>query len=270
MTERLQKILARAGYGSRRSAESLIASGRVTVNGHIVREPGTSADPDVDIVAVDGAPVRPPSSHLYLAMNKPAGILTTAHDPQRRRTVMDLLPADLPPHVIPIGRLDRDTAGLLFFTDDGEFAHRIAHPRFEMDKEYLGLVRGAPPPAALRRLREGVLLDGRDTTPARVEEAQPPCGYETRDAHVWLRIVIHEGRKRQVRRMCALVGHPVRTLVRTRIGAVNLGRLPSGQVRTLTAREVEALRQTIGLGAAPATARRPHISPGRKRSHPVP
>jgi 23S rRNA pseudouridine2605 synthase len=247
MEERLQKILARAGHGSRRSAEQLIAAGRVTVNGEVVSALGVQADPDVDRIELDGQPIVASTSRTYIAMNKPYGVVTTARDPQQRRTVMDLLPRDLPPHVLPVGRLDRDTEGLLIFTDDGELAHRLTHPRFVIDKEYMAHVKGEPDAAALDRLRRGVTLDDRPTSAAEVEPALAPQGYPTRAGHTWLRIVIHEGRKRQVRRMCAAVGHPVRTLVRTRIGPVTLGRMARGDTRRLSDREVQALRQAVGL-----------------------
>lgn len=248
MKERLQKILARAGYGSRRSVEALIVAGRVHVNG----EPATlgmQADAHADVVELDGARVLPETAAVYVAMYKPAGLVTTARDPQGRRTVMELLPHDLPPHVLPVGRLDRDTEGLLLFTNDGEFAHRLAHPRYAVEKEYHALVAGAPPPGAIASLEQGVVIDARRTAPARIEPAQPPPGFDARAGHTWLRIVIHEGRKRQVRRMCAAVGHPVRTLVRTRLDGVLLGRLERGSTRPLSARELHGLRRAIGLGA---------------------
>jgi 23S rRNA pseudouridine2605 synthase len=248
MRQRLQKILAQAGHGSRRASEQLIMSGRVSVNGEPVTELGTQADPETDVIEVDGAPIRIPTSFVYLAMNKPWGFLTTARDPRGRRTVVELLPPDLPPNVLPVGRLDRDTEGLLLFTSDGELAHRLAHPRFTIDKEYYALVRGAPDTGALEALRTGVEIDGRRTSPAEAEVAAPPYGYNVRKDHTWLRIVIHEGRKRQVRRMCAEVGHPVRNLVRTRIGDVLQGRLAKGKTRPLTRRELESLRRSVGLG----------------------
>lgn len=184
---------------------------------------------------------------VYLAMNKPSGFVTTARDPQHRRTVMELLPGDLPPHVFPIGRLDRDTEGLLLFTNDGEFAHRMAHPRYEVEKEYAALVVGTPDHAALAALAAGVELDGKRTAPARVEPAAAPAGHESREGHAWLRLAIHEGRKRQVRRMCAAVGLPVRTLVRTRVDGIELARLLSGTTRVLSGDEVRRLRRLIGL-----------------------
>lgn len=248
MSERLQKILARAGYGSRRTAEALIAAGRVRVNGRVVTEAGTKADASTDVIEVDGKRIAAEPPRVYLAMHKPAGVLTTASDPQRRRTVMHLLPDGLPPHVLPVGRLDRDTEGLLLFTNDGELAHRLAHPRYRLDKEYAALVEGRPSPTALERLRRGVDIDGWRTSPAEADILeQPPPGYQQPEGATWLRIVIHEGHKRQVRLMCAAIGHPVRRLVRVRIGDIRLGRMRPGSVRELKPREVTALRRAVGL-----------------------
>jgi len=251
MKERLQKILARAGYGSRRSAEAIVTAGRVTVNGVPVTELGAQADPDIDRIEVDGAVIVEAAAHVHLAMNKPYGILTTAHDPHGRRTVMDLLPPGLPPHVFPVGRLDRDSEGLLLLTNDGEFAHRLAHPRYELDKEYHALVKGSPSSATIESLRRGVEIEGRRTFPAEVEVVtMPPYGHRPREGHIWLKLVIHEGRRRQVRLMCAAAGHPVRTLVRTRIGDVLLGRLAAGKTRPLSRREAASLKAQVGLKSA--------------------
>lgn len=250
VSERLQKILARAGYGSRRAAEVLILSGRVTVNGAVTRELGVKADPESDIIAVDGAAIPVSARPLYIAMHKPPGYVTTAADPQARRTVMDLLPDGTPPHVLPVGRLDIPTEGLLLFTNDGEFAHRLAHPRYEVEKEYHAFVVGAPDAAALHQLRTGVVIEGRRTSRAEVAMATPPSGRGERVGHTWLRIVIHEGRKRQVRLMFAAVGHQVRTLVRTRVGPVELGTLGPGLTRPLSRQELTALREQLKLPPA--------------------
>jgi 23S rRNA pseudouridine2605 synthase len=252
--ERLQKILARAGYGSRRSAERIIAAGRVRVNGVVVATPGVSADPAVDRIEIDGKPIVESVQRVYLAMYKPAGYITTVTDPGLRNTVMELLPPGLPPHVFPVGRLDRNTEGLLLFTNDGEFAQRLAHPRYEIEKEYHALVAGSPSRETLDRLRRGVRIEGGHVTaPARVALGQPPPGYDARREHAWLRLVIHEGRKRQVRLMCAAVGHQVRQLVRTRVGDVKLGSMRRGATRSLTTVEVGALARAVGLSMGSGT-----------------
>lgn len=247
MKERLQKILARAGHGSRRAAEALIVAGRVKVNGKVVDQLGSQADPDTDDIRLDGTPIASGQRLVYLAMNKPAGFVTTARDPRGRPTVMGLLPSNLPPHVLPIGRLDQGTEGLLLFTNDGEFAHRLAHPSFAVEKQYHALVTGTPSPEALARLREGVEIEGRPTAPAKVRLSPPPTGYDAREGHTWLRIIIHEGRKRQVRLMTAAIGHQTRVLVRTRIGPVQLEGLPRMRTRPLSSGELSELRSLLSL-----------------------
>jgi 23S rRNA pseudouridine2605 synthase len=230
--ERLQKVLARAGFGSRRACEELIAAGRVSVNG----EPaglGRRVDPGTDRIEVDGVPVPVRPGLVYYLLNKPRGVVTTAHDPQGRRTVLDLVPAE--PRVFPVGRLDYDTEGLLLLTNDGDLAHCLAHPSRGVEKTYLAEVAGAPGRAVLRRLREGVDLEDGRTAPARVRLAQATGGGAA------LEIVVHEGRNRQVRRMCEAVGHPVRRLVRTRLGPLADRDLSPGRWRELRAAEVRAL-----------------------------
>jgi 23S rRNA pseudouridine2605 synthase len=222
-------VLAAAGYGSRRACEELIASGRVTVNGEVAVL-GRRVDPEVDRIEVDGnpAPTRPGLVHYLL--NKPPGVVTTASDPHGRPTVVALVPAA--PRVFPVGRLDADSEGLLILTNDGDLAHRLTHPRHGVEKEYLVHVRGGALRAGdLRRLRDGVELDDGVTAPARVSQPAPAV----------LRITIHEGRNRQVRRMCEAVGHPVARLVRVRIGAVRDPRLAPGAWRALTPAEVRGL-----------------------------
>jgi 23S rRNA pseudouridine2605 synthase len=227
--ERLQKVLASLGYGSRRACEELIAAGRVTVNGSVAVL-GRRIDPAVDLVEVDGAPVGTRPGLVHYLLNKPAGVVTTARDTHARPTVVELVPAE--PRVFPVGRLDAATEGLLLLTNDGELANRIAHPRHGLAKEYLATVAGGPVSAgAIRRLRDGVALDDGPTAPARVSQPGPGV----------LRITIHEGRNRQVRRMCEAVGHPVTRLVRTRIGPIHDRRLKPGTWRPLTPAEVRAL-----------------------------
>jgi 23S rRNA pseudouridine2605 synthase len=228
--ERLQKVLARAGIGSRRACEQLIADGRVTVN-EVVAVLGRRVDSRADQVEVDGVLVAVDEGLVHYLLHKPRGVVTTAHDPQDRRTVVELVPRE--PRVFPVGRLDADSEGLLVLTNDGQLAHRLTHPSFGVDKEYVAEVTGHPAPAALRSLRHGVQLDDGVTAPAKVSLLAPTV----------LRLTIHEGRNRQVRRMCEAVGHPVLRLVRTRIGPLTDSRLAAGQWRRLTAAEVQALAE---------------------------
>lgn len=231
--ERLQKVLARLGFGSRRVCEELIADGRVTVNG-AVAELGRRIDVDADEVAVDGAVVGIRPGLVYYLLNKPVGVITTADDPQGRPTVVQMVPAE--PRVFPVGRLDADSEGLLLLTNDGAMTHRLTHPSFGVEKEYLTSVSGTPSRGAVRRLREGVELDDGPTAPARVTAVDDSL----------LRITIHEGRNRQVRRMCEAVGHPVLRLVRTRIGPIVDHRLKPGEWRELSREEVRTLEIAVG------------------------
>ena len=226
--ERLQKVLARVGLGSRRHCDELIADRRVTVNGEIAQL-GRRVEPSVDRVEVDGVPIGIRPGLVYRLLNKPAGVVTTADDPQGRPTVMSLVPDE--PRVFPVGRLDLDTEGLLLLTNDGELTQRLTHPSFGVDKEYLAHVQGDPGRAAVRRLREGVELDDGFTAPAKVARVQEGL----------LRIIIHEGRNRQVRRMCEAVGHPVVRLARSRIGPIVDRSLRPGQWRNLSDGEVHSL-----------------------------
>ena len=254
--ERLQKVLARAGYGSRRTCEGLISAGRVTVNG-AVAELGRRVDPRQDRVAVDGAPVPVLPGLVHYLLNKPAGVVTTADDPEGRPTVVTLVPRR--PRVFPVGRLDADSEGLLVLTNDGELAQRLTHPSFGVDKEYLVEVEGVPGPGALRTLRRGVDLEDGRTAPAQVGVVAPGV----------LRVVIHEGRNRQVRRMCDAVGHPVRRLVRTRIGPVSDLSLGPGQWRALNSAEIRALGAAArGAGAGPPPgSKRGARQKGRRGTH---
>lgn len=229
---RLQKVLAQAGIGSRRVCEEYIEDGRVSVNGAIA-ELGDKVDPDVDVVEFDGVQIGVRPGMVYYLLNKPTGVVTTASDPQGRPTVVDLVPQE--PRVFPVGRLDFETSGLLLLTNDGDLTHRLTHPSFGVDKEYLAEVEGVPKRFALRALREGVELDDGPTAPASV--SQP--------AENLLKLTIHEGRNRQVRRMCEAVGHPVVRLVRTRIGPLTDTTLKAGQWRELTQDEVRALERAV-------------------------
>jgi pseudouridine synthase len=241
--DRLQKILSQAGVASRRAAEKLIADGRVTVNGVTVREMGVKADPAHDDIRVDGRRVKGPERHRYILLNKPAGYVTTRSDPQRRRTVMDLL-GGVREYVYPVGRLDYDTEGLLLLTNDGDLAANLTHPRHGVERTYEAHVAGDPDEEALERLRRGVPLDGKRTLPARVHDL----------GHGVLLIAIREGRNRQVRRMCEAVGHPIRKLRRTKIGPIADRRLRPGEWRDLSPAEVQTLQRAAAADAPPPTA----------------
>jgi 23S rRNA pseudouridine2605 synthase len=234
--ERLQKVLARVGIGSRRVAEELIAARRVTVNGEVAVL-GRRVHTETDRVEVDGVPIGVREGLVWYLLNKPRGVVTTVSDPHAKQTVVDLVPTE--PRVFPIGRLDADTEGLLLLTNDGDLTHRITHPSFGIEKEYVAEVSGAPTPAAVRRLREGVELDDGMTAPAKVALTPPNV----------LTLTIHEGRNRQVRRMCDAVGHPVLRLVRTRIGPITDRSLKPGTWRPLTNDEVHALERAVALAS---------------------
>jgi 23S rRNA pseudouridine2605 synthase len=229
---RLQKVLAQAGLGSRRVAEDLIERGRVRVNGERAVL-GRRVDPETDVVEVDGAQIGVKAGLVHVLLNKPRGVVTTASDPQGRSTVVELVPSDT--RLFPVGRLDVDTEGLLLLTNDGDLTHRLTHPSFGVEKEYLAEVEGVPSRGAIRRLREGVELDDGLTAPAKVSQVSDTV----------LRITIHEGRNRQVRRMCEAVGHPVVRLVRTRIGSLAERSLAPGEWRALTQDEVRALERAV-------------------------
>jgi pseudouridine synthase len=249
--ERLQKILSRAGVASRRAAETLIAQGRVSVNGTTVTEPGTRADASRDEIRVDGRRLPAAEPKRYILLNKPPGYVTTRSDPQRRSTVVDLL-AGVREYVYPVGRLDYDTDGLLLLTNDGDLAAALTHPRHGVPRTYEARVVGVPDDRALETLRRGVPLDGHRTRPAEVERI--PGG--RRDATTTLRLTIREGRNRQVRRMCEAVGHPVQKLTRTRIGPLSDRRLRQGEWRDLTLQEVRSLRRVASAVEAPASPTR--------------
>ena len=237
---RLNRYLARAGVSSRRAADEIIASGRVRVNGEVVTALATTLDPSVDTVEVDGRQVRLPKTATSIILNKPAGYVVTMDDPQGRPTVVSLVEG-AGEALVPIGRLDAPTEGLLILTNDGYLAHRVAHPSFEIDKVYEVVARGVVSDDDVRRLESGVPLDGRPTAPAEVTVVST-----TRNTTV-ARITIHEGRKRQVRRMFEAVGHPVRGLRRLRVGAIELGDLRPGKWRRLSGEEISALRRAVGL-----------------------
>lgn len=240
--ERLQKVLAAVGFGSRRTCEDLIAARRVTVNGEVA-ELGRRVDAERDLVEVDGAPIGVRPGLVYYLLNKPPGVVTTSKDTHGRETVVDLVPDE--PRVFSVGRLDADTEGLLILTNDGELANRIAHPSHGVEKEYLAEVGGGKVSAgAIRRLRDGIELDDGETAPAKVSQPTPGV----------LRITIHEGRNRQVRRMCEAVGYPVRRLVRTRIGPLVDRSLKPGEWREWTTEERNEVIAAVGRLAPPHPA----------------
>lgn len=229
---RLAKFLAHAGVASRRAAEELVREGRVTVDGETVTDPARDVPEGHGGVQVDGRPVGARHRRVVFAVNKPAGVVSTASDPQGRPTVVDLV--ESPARLYPVGRLDADTTGLLLLTDDGDLANKLTHPRYEVRKTYLAKVaNGMVAEAKLRALREGIELDDGMTLPAGVRQVRPGV----------LEITLREGRKRQVKRMCEAVGHPVKELRRIAFGPLRLGELQPGQARRLSAAEIERLRQ---------------------------
>jgi 23S rRNA pseudouridine2605 synthase len=236
--ERLQRVLARAGFGSRRGCEELIVQGRVTVNASVATL-GDRVDAEHDVVKVDGHVVNLDPNVRYYAFHKPRGVVTTMRDPQGRDDLRSFLPQG--PRVFPVGRLDRDSEGLLLLTNDGEVANRLLHPSHGVEKEYLAEVEGEPRPRDLARIRRGVELDD---GPARALSARVAASASGRGA---LRLVMTEGRKREVRRLLDAVGLPVTRLVRVRFGPIRLGSLPPGALRPLTPEEVRSLSRVAGL-----------------------
>lgn len=236
---RLQKVLAWADLGSRRVCDDLIAEGRVTVNGEVAIL-GRRVFPDTDQVEVDGVRIGVAAGLVYYLLNKTTGVVATVSDPEGRPTVIDELPDE--PRVYPVGRLDFNTEGLLILTNDGELTHRLTHPSFGVEKEYVAHVEGNPTPQVLRQLREGVELEDGMSAPAKASLVSDDV----------IKLIIHEGRNRQVRRMCDAVGHPVKRLVRSRIGPLQDSKLGPGEWRSLTTDEVRTLeRVASGVEAYP-------------------
>ena len=236
---RLQKVLAQAGIASRRASEQLITDGRVEVNGTVVTALGTRVDPEHDTIRVDGARIPPPRRHLYLVLNKPRGVVSTMDDPEGRPTLAQYVPRHQ--RLFHVGRLDTDTEGLILLTNDGEFAHRMSHPSYEVPKSYLAEVEGLVDNKTVRLLRRGVQLDDGPVHPDMVTLVS---GTPTRSL---VRITLHEGRNRVVRRIFDHVGHPVRRLSRIAIGPVRVGTLKVGQTRDLTPAELGQLLDLVGL-----------------------
>ncbi len=245
---RLGKFLATAGVASRRASEGLIVAERVRVNGELITDPARDVQ-DTDHVEVDGQPVTATAQRVVYMINKPAGVVSTAHDPQRRPTVVSLINTQL--RLYPVGRLDIDTTGLLLLTNDGELAHRLTHPSFEVPRVYQATLAGPPiSDRAIRALRDGVVLEDGRTAPARVRRVGDRA--ENR-----IELTIHEGRNRQVKRMCEAVGHRVRRLSRIALGPLALDGLSVGAVRRLTPREVQALMPAPRGGGSPPRGRAP-------------
>jgi 23S rRNA pseudouridine2605 synthase len=258
--ERLQKILARAGLASRRGAEQIMVEGRVTVNGEIARELGTKADLETDDVRVDGVRVKAPKSHVYLVLNKPRGIVTTRKDPEGRATVMDLVPPVA--GLFPVGRLDVTTEGLILLTNDGAFAERVSHPRYEVPRVYHAKVHGVPDEHALGTLRRGVRVDGETMSVDRVRLIEA-------ETNAWVEVTLHEGKHHEVKRMLEAVGHPVSKLRRVAVGPVTTRGLEPGQFRALAPAEIAALLRGEGR---PEGALRPirRRRPARGREQKLP
>jgi len=252
--ERLQKILARAGFASRRGAEQLMLEGRVVVNGKIVRELGTKADLESDDVRVDGVRVKAPHVLVYLVLNKPRGVVTTRKDPAGRPTVMALVPRVA--GLFPVGRLDVTTEGLILLTNDGAFAERVSHPRYEVPRVYHAKVHRVPDPETLERLKRGVRVEGDFMAVDRARVIQA-------ENNAWVELTLHEGKQHEVKRLLEAVGHPVSKLRRVAFGPVTTKGLEPGQFRALTPAEIAGLRKGEG-GRAPAMRRIP-----RRRKHPA-
>jgi pseudouridine synthase len=255
MQVRLQKIISTAGVASRRAAEKLIVDGRVSVNSETVRELGSKADPDVDDIRVDGRRVKKVQTLRYFLLNKPRGYVTTRSDPEKRKTVLDLL-GKVREYVYPVGRLDFDSEGLLILTNDGDLAATLTHPKHEVDRVYEAEVLGVPDAHDIDRLSSGIVIEGRRTSPAQVELVSGRRGDSETSV---IRVTIHEGRTRQVRKMCDAIGHPVCALRRVRIGPIADKNLRVGSYRELTTDEIRRLKKS---------AKRPSSStvPG---THPV-
>ena len=246
---RLEKYIATSGIASRRAVKKAIRAGRVTVNGTHVLIPGHPIDAQKDCIAFEGKRVEPLTEHIYVMLHKPAGYLTTRRDERGRPTVMDLL-RDLPDTIYPVGRLDLETEGLLLFTNDGEFAYRLTHPSHEIEKTYLAWVDAVPSAQAIERLRTGVTIPSGRTAPAKIRQldvAVEPISSPRRKTSkartvAKFEVIIHEGKKRQIRLMFKAIGHPVIRLKRVRIGRLGLGNLQRGQYRFLTPAEIACLR----------------------------
>ncbi|MBE7324252.1 rRNA pseudouridine synthase [Nocardioides sp. Y6] len=241
---RLQKLLAQSGVASRRKCEELMLGGLVEVDGEVVTRLGTKVDPATAVIRVAGERLPPITDHVHLVLNKPRGVVSTMSDPEGRRCLGDLV-ADRPERLFHVGRLDTDTSGLILLTNDGDFAHRMAHPSFEVEKTYVAEVDGEVYPSTLKKLKQGIVLDDGPVAVTRIKVVE--AGRGNAQGRSIVQLVIHEGRNRIVRRMLDHVGHPVRRLTRTHFGPVDIKGLPSGQMRELTTKELGVLLDSAQL-----------------------
>jgi len=247
MLERLQKIISMAGVASRRKAEVLMSAGAVTVNGRVVRELGSKADPEIDHIKVSGKLINPRQAKVYLMLNKPREVVTTLSDPLGRMTVKALL-RGVRARVYPVGRLDYDSEGLLLLTNDGDMVQKLLHPRFEVPKTYEVKVKGILTDEEIREISKGVVLSDGRTLPCRIRKIQKT------EKNSWLEMTIHEGRNRQIRRMLEKIDHPVLKLKRIRMATLELAGLPIGRYRYLTAQEIRFLKSHVAKSKAPTAA----------------
>ncbi|MBO8170641.1 MAG: rRNA pseudouridine synthase [Bacillaceae bacterium] len=250
--ERLQKVMAHAGVASRRKCEQLILDGKVKVNGTVVRELGIQVDPRKDLIEVNGKQIQL-EQKSYILLYKPVGVITSVRDPRGRKTVIDLI-GSVQERVYPVGRLDYDTSGLLLLTNDGELAYRITHPRYELDKVYQVTVKGIPHIKTIERLKNGVELEDGVTAPAKVRILSK----DVQKGQALLEMTIHEGRNRQIRRMCKAVGHPVKKLKRVQIAFLTLDGLKPGEYRHLEKKEVTELKKMVGSGSVTQSSKNPN------------
>ncbi len=256
MKERLQKLLAKAGIASRRKAEEMILEGRVTVNGSVVLELGTKADPSQDLIALDNMAIAAAENKVYVMVNKPAGYITSLSDPEGRPTVMKIVNS-VPERIVPVGRLDYETEGLLILTNDGDFSQQLQHPKFQVERCYRVKVRGMPPQAIVEKLRSGVFIDGVKTNTCRIKVV------DRLDKNTWLEVRLKEGRNRQIRKMFEVVGYDALRILRTAFGPLELGSLPVGSFRFLTRKEVDSIK-VLEKETPSRSPRKTFVKPARK------
>ena len=254
MKQRLQKILARAGIASRRKAEELILEGRVSINGTVVLELGAKADPSADIISLDNMAIGSAENKVYVMLHKPPGYITTLSDPEGRPTVMNIV-SGIPERIVPVGRLDFETEGLLILTNDGDFSQMLQHPRFQIERRYRVKVKGIPSPAALEKLMSGIYIDGVRTNRCSVRVI------DRLQKNAWLEVRLREGRNRQIRRMFEAIGHDAIRIIRTGFGPLELSDLPIGAFRFLAKKEIESIRSLEQAAPAAPTRRKARATP---------